>query len=201
MDKPRSFLGTVFFTTTGWAMICCLVGAATIFMPWGRGIPGFGKVDATVPPQPAEMFRQLPQLPPGGYYNGLFSWHGVVTCVAFAVLFLFLVATSPLYPVPLWRSILLFVGGSFVLLIVILFFGRFGGPLFRFGEGSYITLGLAFMLLFLSALEIRALLIRWTRPREVKLTPMTAEVFPAKRYEDKAPPSESAEEHRFRREI
>src|SRR5438876_3229741 len=134
MDKPRGFLGTTFCTITGWAMIFCLIGATTVFMPWGWVIPGY----ENVPPQAAEIFRGFPQIPPGAHYNGLFSWYGVVTCIAYAVLFLFLVATSPLYPVPLWRSILLFLGGAFILLIVSLFLGRFAGhPLFRLGVGTY----------------------------------------------------------------
>jgi hypothetical protein len=87
-------------STSNWAILFCVAGTVSIFLPW------------------SELNTY------GSRYNGLGSWHGIPTGITFVVLFLFLVATTPLYPVPLWRSIILFVAGGLILLFSGMFIGQ-----------------------------------------------------------------------------
>jgi hypothetical protein len=148
MEKSNLLFGA-FGKTTGWAMVFCVAGIVSIFVPWVEVYGGWG-FDFT------------------GQRNGLVTWHGVVTGVLFAVLFLFLVATSPLEPVPLWRSITLGVAGALALLVTGLFIGRYAAPpLAVVLAGAYLALGLGFGLVFLAALEIRGMLVRVAMRRRV----------------------------------
>lgn len=133
-----------FSLTTACAIALCLAGAVSIFAPWIR--TAYSPYGGWFQP---------------GQHNGFFTWHGVPTALTFVLLFLLLVATSPLHPVPLWRSILLLVGGCLVVLFTGLFIQRWTGyALVEVQGGAYCSLGLGIGLLFLGALEIRGLLLR-----------------------------------------
>src|SRR5439155_14044352 len=126
--------------TTIFAMLLSIVGAIMVFVPW---------------------FRL-------GSLNGMMSWHGIVDLIVWILLFLFLVATSPLKPVPLWRTFPLVAGGALVLLFTGLFIGHFNpAPL---DAGVYLEFGSGVALLFVAALEIRGQLIRWQAERLVRVT-------------------------------
>jgi hypothetical protein len=121
-------------TTIG-AMLLSVFAAAMVFVPWIR------------------LHSEL---------NGLFSWHGVVNLILLITLFLFLVATSPLKPVPLWRTFPL-IGVAF---LVTLFAGLFivnWRVMTRLEAGVYLQLAGGFLLLLIGALEIRGHVIAWLR--------------------------------------
>jgi hypothetical protein len=103
-----------------------------------------------------------------GSFNGMMSWHGIVNLILMILLFLFLVATSPLKPVPLWRTIPLSAAGCLVLLFTGLFIGNFGTALLE--AGVYLEFAAGVALLFVAALEIRGQLIRWQQERLVQVT-------------------------------
>lgn len=126
--------------TTILAMLLSVFAAIMVFVPWIHA-PG--------------LFHSR---------NGLFSWHGVVNLIFLITLFLFLVATSPLRPVPLWRTFPL-IGVAF---LVLLFTGLFIAEYGRFMNveaGVYLEFISGFLLLFLGALEIRGHLLRWQQDR------------------------------------
>ncbi len=128
--------------TTIFAMVLSVLGALMVFVPW---IAPFHR-------------------------NGLVSWHGVVNLILLITLFFFLVATSPLKPVPLWRSMGLVAVAFFVLLFTGLFIGAFSPiPL---EAGVYLEFAAGFLLLFVGALEIRGQLIRWQEDRAIALQPL-----------------------------
>jgi hypothetical protein len=138
-------------------MIFCVLGAISIFVIWASHSSKFSGRFVTSDPVEGRLILKLND----GGQNGLVSWHGIPTGILFVLLFLLLVATSPLDPVPLWRTILLLVGGFLVVLLPSLFIERFANhPVIAVGPGAYMALILGFGLLFLGALEIRGMLIR-----------------------------------------
>jgi hypothetical protein len=77
-------------TTTGWAALLCLLGAAATFLPWARvSIFGFVTLQA-----------------------GFDSWHGIVSGLAFAAAFLVLVAGEFFKPLPLVRAAVILLAGA-----------------------------------------------------------------------------------------
>jgi hypothetical protein len=172
MEQPRRrFLAT----TTGWAMIFCVLGVGSIFVPWAHLSSKFSGRFAA---EHSGEIRLLERLHQDHSQNGLVSWHGIPTGILFVLLFLLLVATSPLDPVPLWRTIVLLVGGLLVVLFPSLFIERFvNHPLISVGAGAYFALILGFGLLFLGALEIRGMLLRRSARRGY-LPALTPEIVP-----------------------
>jgi hypothetical protein len=141
--------------TTGWAMTFCLMGVTTVFLSWVDISAG-----GNIPDQVAYYA--------GGNYNGFFTWHGFTTGITFFVLFLLLVATSPFDPVPLWRSILLFLAASAIVVFTSLFIGRFvNQPFVKIREGAYSALGLGLSLIVLATLEIRGMILRQLKNRKL----------------------------------
>ena len=133
--------------TTVFAMLLSIFGAGMVFVPWYKP----------------------------GNLNGMMSWHGIVDLIVWILLFLFLVATSPLKPVPLWRTFPLVAGGALVLLFTGLCIGRFSpAPL---DAGVYLEFVSGVALLFVAALEVRGQLIRWQAER---LVPAMGDARPAK---------------------
>jgi hypothetical protein len=156
-------------------MIFCLIGVAAIFLPWAR-VPSYEGIGLRV--TLADR-------------NGLASWHGIAAGITFVVLFLFLVATSPVYPVPLWRSIILSVLSTLIVIFSAVFVGDFSRTEIK--PGAYVALALGFVLLFITALEFRGLLMRrsarwesaalqrpsYSQPLEPQVLPQGSEFRPA----------------------
>jgi hypothetical protein len=163
-------------------MIFCVLGVVSIFLPWANPANQFSGRFAS--PDLEEM-RLVVRVHQDGTHNALVIWHGIPTGILFVLLFLLLVATSPLMPVPLWRTILLLVGGFLLVLFPSLFVGRFAGhPAVRVGWGAYFALVLGFGLLFLGALEIRGMLMRRTASTRF-FAALTPEIVPHVELDDK----------------
>src|SRR5262245_46224591 len=97
------------FSTTTIAMALCLLGAATVLLPWVGG----------------QVLRLKEPLGPDGrvvatviapfVLRGYELWHGCAVAAVFMAVFLFLVATGPVTPVPVWRSMVMGLAGLVVL--------------------------------------------------------------------------------------
>jgi hypothetical protein len=134
-------------------MMFTLVGIGTLFMPWMS--------------VPVETFGQFGVDTKWVIRNALASWHGIATAITFLVLFLMLVATSPLYPVPLWRAIILFTVSILLVLFPALFIGMYANLRPYQGQyGAYVALALGFIILFIAALEIRGMFVRLQARRQ-----------------------------------
>jgi hypothetical protein len=140
--------------TTVFAMVLSLLGAAMVFAPW-VSVPGFG--------------GRTP-----------WSWQAVVNLILLITLFLFLIATSPLKPVPLWRSIALIGVAFLVLLFAGLFMADYGGRL-RLEAGVYLQFVAGFGLLLIGALEIRGHLIRWQQEQHSPRVELPADDYTDRR--------------------
>jgi hypothetical protein len=98
-----------------------------------------------------------------GYFRTLY---GIAVLVTFLGLFVFLLATGSLQPIPLWRPVTLIGAG----LAVVLFMGS------AFGPGAYITSAAGLGLLLVGSIQLRGVLMRLhaahgARPDETASTP------------------------------
>ena len=93
-------------------------------------------------------------------------WHGYPVCIAFVGLFLFLFVTSPMKPIPLWRSATVFLVTAATLALILM--GReYNHPVFAsdpeagtvaihsWALGSYIPIAAAIALLLVTSAEFR----------------------------------------------
>jgi Protein kinase domain len=127
-----SWLWRLFTSTTGWAILCSALGLVLCLIPWSQ------RNDA----------------------GGLSTEPGIVVTVTFLALLAFLVATSFIEPVPVWRPPALIVSGLIVLLFMALYF-RNAEPLSDAVPGvNYMVAGLGLALLFLGTLQLRGVLRR-----------------------------------------
>ena len=160
--RRKGIIRKTFGTTTGWAMIFCLFGGFRTFFPWMHVNDALSL----------------------GVFNlsGYETTFGVLTTLTFVGLFLLLVATGFLEPIPLWRPLALFLGG--IAAIAFPLVERFSSrPTMRpskidalpkvlqqfpfempyaysLREGAYMSICLGFGLLFLAALQLRGILMR-----------------------------------------
>ncbi len=134
---PKDRLRKLFGRTTGWAMLFCLLGSLTTLLPW---------VVFDFPNHALRFGYQV-------------DW-GIGTGLVFLILFLLLVATGFMDPVPIWRPVALFLGGSGAILCPSLLRGSAAS----LKEGAYLAMVLGVGLLFLGALQIRGILIRRRPP-------------------------------------
>jgi serine/threonine protein kinase len=160
--RRKGIIRKTFGTTTGWAMIFCLLGGFRTFFPWMHVNDALSL----------------------GVFNlsGYETTFGVLTTLTFVGLFLLLVATGFLEPIPLWRPLALFLGG--IAAIAFPLVERFSSrPTMRpskidalpkvlqqfpfempyaysLREGAYMSICLGFGLLFLAALQLRGILMR-----------------------------------------
>lgn len=134
----KGFFGRTFGTTTGWAMILCLLGSYLIVAPWA--------VYSSPSPNGSSDWY--------GYEVGL----GIATESVLAALFLLLLATSFMDPPPIWRAVAMFIGGGVVTLLASL---SANGA--RKVEGAGLAIAVGVGILILAALQIRGILMRrWT---------------------------------------
>ena len=98
-------------STSGWAMILCLLAAVSPLTPWG-------------PPRGAVWYSDGSLIPafPGGevWASGYGGWEGPVINIVAGLGFFFVFATSAIRPVPWWRSLGISVAGVGVIVIVLL---------------------------------------------------------------------------------
>jgi hypothetical protein len=160
-EKEKLAPAKAFLTsTTGWAAVFCLVGAAAIFMPWMETLTFHGPMKDGV--------IQAKSWPSQGWAYGTRLWHGYPTTFAFLGLLLFLFLTSPIKPIPLWRSIVLFLAAVGILTLIVI--GREYNHRPSLGDapqegiwvgyswaiGSYVPIASALALTFIAGVEIRA---------------------------------------------
>jgi hypothetical protein len=157
-------------TTSNLAMVLCLVGCALLFLPWGSAV--IWTLDPT--PQADGSYKLKSWPPASESYPGYRFWHATACAVGFLALFLLLLATAPVRPVPRWRSVAILVVGGSVLALVVL--GLNTEPaVFRsdmsegravqstWGASNFVALGLGAGLMVLAALEIRSGIERGSR--------------------------------------
>jgi hypothetical protein len=124
-------------STTGWGMILCLVAAVSPILPWHvRG---------------------------GVCASGYGDWHGPTINVIAALGFIFLIATSPLSPVPWWRILGVAAVGAGVVVVVLMYAMRPGSGWMDFPVAEYgglLAILSAAGLLLVAALEVRQLILK-----------------------------------------
>jgi hypothetical protein len=98
------YLTPLFCTTTGWAVLLCVLGAAVTFQPF------FPMVQLQV------RSAAGPSVPIAQIFG--YECMSVYAGVIYLVLFMILVATSFIEPIPLWRPLLLLLAGTSVILIM-----------------------------------------------------------------------------------
>jgi len=139
--RRKGALRKMFATTTGWAMILCILGGLRTFLPW------------------AVQHRW--EVAPGVIWTGdnnilgFESTFGLLTAMTFFCLFLLLVATGFMEPIPLWRPLSLFTAGILAILFSLL--AQTGGNSLH--AGAYLAILLGIGLLFLGALQVRRILL------------------------------------------
>jgi hypothetical protein len=162
-------LGSFLATTSGWAIIFCLLGAVAGILPW-----------ATL-----SVLRQSSVRGAHEFVLGIAGWQGVLTTTIFLVLALILILTTRFAaPVPRWRSLLLAAAGAAVvgaawnyassifvqdLELLKMVQSRSATTRVVGLEGSYLAAGQVFTmifgtgLLFLTALQMRGRRVRRRR--------------------------------------
>lgn len=140
--KPRrkGFLRRIFGTTTGWAMIFCVMGCLSAFLPWA-----------------VEIIWQVPGVLAFSDHTvmGYESKFGILAVMTFLFLFLILVATGFLEPIPAWRPVCIFIAG----IAVILFASRVHDESHKLHLGAYYAVALGVWLMFLGALQVRGIIM------------------------------------------
>jgi len=135
-------------STSGWAMVLCLLAAASPLMPWRY-----------VPQQQLVTDWQMHHsywVAGEAWVSGYGGWEAPVINIVAGLGFMFVFATSALKPVPWWRSLGISVVGVGVVVIVLLcrawcnFSIREWGPLLAILSSAGLVL--------IAALEIRHLI-------------------------------------------
>jgi multisubunit Na+/H+ antiporter MnhB subunit len=122
-----------FFTTTGWAILLCLLGIADTFLPWQNY-----KTRATDS-------------------NAFLMEQGVFLVVAYVALGLILITTYTADPVRVWKPAVLVVAAGFILMALLTYVDRVKQPL----ASTYYAFACAIGLLVVVAVQVRQILNRW----------------------------------------
>lgn len=158
-----SYIGRFIASTSGWAVVLCLLGASTIAMPW-------------------RLYALLPAFQPE--WRGLpatATWHGVVVPTIYGVTCLVLIATFSTEWVPVWKPLLLVLAGAGGTVCSAMYGLQSNETLIEvfnrrmpagarvtalvedyhmLGPGFYVGCGVGVALLLLAALQIRGILFR-----------------------------------------
>jgi len=166
--QERPLPAKAFLTsTTGWAIVLCLLGAGAIFLPWAETLTYHGHLQDGV--------IQVKGFPSRAWVYGSRLWHGYATTFAFLGLCLVLFVTSPIKPIPLWRSIVLLLASVGILMLIVI--GRESNHAPALGDapqegtwvtyswavGSYVPIASALALALVAGVEIRARVIKSLR--------------------------------------
>ncbi len=155
------------------AMLFCLLGAASILLPWVSALV------ITVERQPADPSEGVKaQEIHGRTLYGFEMWHGYAVAAGFLGLLFFLVAVGPIKPVPWWRSAVLILGSAAIIAVSLI------GQHYRYAAvydqghpnvmvsdptwamGSYAPIGAAVLIMLSEAFEIRGKLSDRYRPKD-----------------------------------
>ncbi len=172
MQERLAAAKTFLTSTAGWAMVLCLLGAAAIFMPWAETVTWHGHLEE-------DGVIRGKGFPFQDWVYGSRLWHGYPTTFAFLGLFLFLFVTSPIKPIPLWRSIVLFLSIVGILILLVIGWEYDHRPslgdapqediwvTYSWALGSYVPIASALALALVAGIEIRARVITALhRPQE-----------------------------------
>ncbi|HJZ56064.1 MAG TPA: hypothetical protein VKE74_13940 [Gemmataceae bacterium] len=157
------------FSTTAAAMAVCLLGAATVLLPWAGG----QVLRLREPPGPDGKAVATVVVP--FVVRGYELWHGCAVAAVLVGVFLFLVATGPVAPPPAWRSLAVGLGGAVAIVLALAGQSysyaalRSDDPLHLVDAGwrlgSYAPVGAGLGLLLVAAVEFRARVARWAAGR------------------------------------
>jgi len=148
-------------STTRVAVLLCLLGCSTLFLPWASVLV------MAVDPAPQADGSYKAKHTVSESHAGYQLWHGAASAITFFALFLFLLVTGPLRPVPWWRSAILLLGAMCVVVIVLVGLnfrhpalesdlGRGRVILGGLGLTNHAVIGLAAGLGLIAALEMRS---------------------------------------------
>jgi hypothetical protein len=121
-----------FFTTTGWAILLCLLGVADTLLPWQNYKTR--AVDA----------------------NAFLMEQGVLLVVAYVALGLLLITTYTGDPVRVWKPAVLFAAAGFILMALLTYVDRVKQPL----ASTYYAFACAIGLYVVGAVQVRQILNR-----------------------------------------
>ena len=113
VEAQKSRLIQFFTSTTGWTIIVCLLGIAATFQPFSP----LAQVESL---QPERLGQPIP---PNPWFEStqVFGYESPLTIAVgtmFLALFLLLIATSFIQPIPLWRSVLILLAGIVVMSVM-----------------------------------------------------------------------------------
>jgi serine/threonine protein kinase len=141
-QRKKGLFRKTFGTTTGWAMIFCVLGSlCSAFLPWS-----------------VETTWQVPGVLALASHHlmGFECRFGVLTAMTFLLLFLVLIATGFLEPIPVWRPACIFIAGIVAIFFAVAEHDSTGRSLF---VGAYFAIATGLALLLLGALQVRRILI------------------------------------------
>jgi hypothetical protein len=151
--------------------LLCLIGTGTLMFPWAHAA-----VWAVDPTPQADGSYIAKGLPVAVSFPGYRFWHASAGAIGFFALFLTLLVTEPISPIPLWRTVVLLVGAASIVGVVLVGLnyrhavlqsdfksGHWVVP--EWGVMNYVALGLAAALVLVSAWELRSRIVRSHRER------------------------------------
>jgi hypothetical protein len=148
-------------STTSIAMLLCLVGCGSLLLPWAQAT-----VMTFDPVAQADGSYKLKSWLTESYLGYRF-WHASVSALALLGLFLFLLVTSPIRPVPWWRSAAALIDGAGIIIIVLVGLNyrydtlesdleRGRAVLPSWSVVNYLAMGLAAGIMMVAGFELRS---------------------------------------------
>jgi hypothetical protein len=157
-------MNRVWLSTAGLAVLLCVLGIGTLFLPWAATLTIH--FDPSKPREPSGSIKPTQMVSQS--YPGYELWHAGAAAGGFLGLLLLLIATGGLRPAPWWLSAILLAVGGAILVAVVLGMNVWhavadeqvdmdAGRLIKlyWGAANYIAMGLAAAIMLVAAIELR----------------------------------------------
>lgn len=156
----------IFGSISGWSVVFCILAVISTGFPWvydyDYGLYWEGKVTITNMADPARPSQTYvhhadPRHPPRviGWHGAYGEWHGAAITAAGAAGLVFLLAARGPKPAPRWRALGVGLVGAAVMVVVILYAGRWWRFLSLREWGGWLAVISAIGLLLNAFLEFR----------------------------------------------